>query len=229
VTTLSSTVAASSPAPRAPRRRHRRGKGVQVGERTADDRADRRAKPDSDPGGSHVAPVAAAEVHQRSDRQREGADGERAADDPDRERRPEAEFELGDCGERDVRGRASERAGDDQRCPSTERVARGAPDDRESNERTELRDEEPHPGVDTRGRPERDHQVRNPGVQEYLRDQHGEHDGAQPSPLAMVVLRHLLIKRAERSKDRRSGVSKHEAAQPCYSASSIAAAIVSAW
>jgi len=46
---------------------------------------------------------------------------------------------------------------------------------------------------------------------------------------AMVVLRHLLIKRAERSKDRRSGVSKHEAAQPCYSASSIAAAIVSAW
>jgi len=38
-----------------------------------------------------------------------------------------------------------------------------------SNERTELRDEEPHPGVDTRGRPLRDHQVRNPGVQEYLR------------------------------------------------------------
>jgi len=144
-------------------------KGVQVGERTADDRADRRAKPDSDPGGSHVAPVAAAEVHQRSDRQREGADGERAADDPDRERRPEAEFELGDCGERDVRAAPPARAGDDQRCPSTERVARGAPDDRESNERTELRDEEPHPGVDTRRRPERDHQVRNPGVQRYLR------------------------------------------------------------
>jgi len=120
-------------------------------------------------------------------------------------------------------------AGDDQRCPSTERVARGAPDDRESNERTELRDEEPHPGVDTRGAPRARPPGSDPGVQEYLQDQHGEHDGAQPSPLAMVVLRHLLIKRAERSKDRRSGVSKHEAAQPCYSASSIAAAIVSAW
>jgi len=158
----------------------------------------------------------------------EGADGERAADDPDRERRPEAEFELGDCGERDVRGRASERAGDDQRCPSTERVARGAPDDRESNERTELRDEEPHPGVDTRGAPSATTRFGTPGYKSTCEDQHGEHDGAQPSPLAMVVLRHLLIKRAERSKDRRSGVSKHEAAQP-YSASSIAAAIVSAW